>query len=230
VYLLLDRIAKTFSLHNILPASQRHWNISAYLIILGLHVWKITVRTQPETRDFKSPKRPKRIWDPSEYLRLLPRGEGGGIRPEHEAHHSLLSFTKVKNEWSCTSTFPYAFMTTTTTALHLLRGIQLEGWLRMWSKDNFEDMLTDLQIWGHADGSSNLRTCWRIFNFEDMLTDLQIWGHADGSSNSIKALDLFYVIRRLGGTFGGPAFCGWNNHGKTTTALELPTKARQQDP
>jgi len=83
-----------------------------------------------------------------EYLRLfpLPPPRGGGIRPEYEAHHSPLSFTKAKNERSCTSTVPYAFMTTTTTALPLLRGIQSEGRLRMWSKGYFENMLTALQI------------------------------------------------------------------------------------
>ena len=48
----------------------------------------------------------------------LPPGGGGEIRPDHEAHHSPLSSTKAKNEWSSTSTFPYAFMTTTITALH----------------------------------------------------------------------------------------------------------------
>jgi hypothetical protein len=53
--------------------------------------------------------------------------------------------------------------------------------------------------------------------------------HADGSSNSIKALNFFYVIRRLGGTFSAPAVPGWDSHGKITAALELPTKARQQD-
>jgi len=49
VYLPLARVAKTFSLHNTLRANQHHWNTSAYLLILGLHVWNITVQTQTGT-------------------------------------------------------------------------------------------------------------------------------------------------------------------------------------
>jgi hypothetical protein len=67
---------------------------------------------------------------------------------------------------------------------------------------------------------------YSMWGFASDVVWRQFGEHADGSSNSIKALNLFYVIRRLGGALSVAAVPPTDKQGETTTALELPTKAR----
>jgi hypothetical protein len=61
---------------------------------------------------------------------FLIRAGGGGLSPGlklpfHKANQPSLSGNEVLNEWSYSSTYPYAFMTCTETLLHLDVGSML---------------------------------------------------------------------------------------------------------
>jgi hypothetical protein len=74
-------------------------------------------------RFFSFPRCPDQLWGPSNLLlngyHDMPRCKVAG----HEAKHTHLSSAKVKNEWSCTSTFPYAFMACT--------GVHSSWWMKV---------------------------------------------------------------------------------------------------
>jgi hypothetical protein len=78
----------------------------------GLNDSGVGVRVPVGSRNFSSPRRPDRLWGPTQPpIQWVPGALSPGFkRPGREAYHSPPTSAEIRKMWIYTSTPPYAFM------------------------------------------------------------------------------------------------------------------------